>query len=103
MLSLSERLNNYRGAFTSWGAFLKAIETKESRVGALEHRNPWSNADLDISPPDYWTWTWRNYVAFWWSYGFSVGVWSVGSSLVAVGLNSWQGELADAVCLSHAK
>jgi cytosine/uracil/thiamine/allantoin permease len=28
--------------------------------------------------------------AFWWSYGFSVGVWSVGSSMVAMGLNTWQ-------------
>lgn len=30
--------------------------------------------------------------AFWWSYGFSVGVWSVGSSMVAMGLNAWQCE-----------
>jgi len=80
-----------QSAFESRSAFLAAIETKESRLHSLGNRNPWTNADLDISPPQDWTWTWRNYAAFWWSYGFSTGVWSVGSSLIAVGLNSWQG------------
>jgi len=92
MLSFSERAKGMKGAFSSWDTFLKAIETKESRLGHLEHRNPWTNEDLDISPPADWTWTWRNYASFWWSYGFSVGVWSVGSSLIAVGMSSWQGK-----------
>ncbi|KAF2022731.1 hypothetical protein EK21DRAFT_82538, partial [Setomelanomma holmii] len=35
-------------------------------------------------------WGWYDFAAFWCSYGFSVGVWSVGSSMVAMGLNSWQ-------------
>lgn len=86
------KLSALKTAFSSKEALITFLETKESAQGQLEHRNPWSNADLDISPPEDWTWTWRSYAAFWWSYGFSTGVWSVGSSLVAVGLNSWQGE-----------
>jgi len=89
---MSTRLSDAKQALTSKRAFLSFVETKESRLGHLEHRNPWTNSDLDISPPEDWTWTWRNYAAFWWSYGFSTGVWTVGSSLIAVGLKSWQGK-----------
>ena len=90
--TMSTRLSDAKQALTSKRSFLSFIETKESRLGHLEHRNPWTNSDLDISPPEDWTWTWRNYAAFWWSYGFSTGVWTVGSSLIAVGLKSWQGK-----------
>ncbi|RDW85553.1 hypothetical protein BP5796_03878 [Coleophoma crateriformis] len=87
---LSRRVNAVRAAFESKDAFIKAIETSESAVGRLEERNPYRNEDLDISPPAHWTWAWYDYAAFWWAYGFSPGVWSVGSSLISVGLTSWQ-------------
>jgi nucleobase:cation symporter-1, NCS1 family len=40
-----------------------------------------------------------DYAAFWWSYGFSTGVWAVGSSMVVMGLNAWQSIVC--VFLSH--
>lgn len=92
MSPLSSKVASIKQAFSSRSALIKALETKESAHGL--DRNPWTNADLDISPPEDWTWTWRSYAAFWWSYGFSTGVWTVGSSLIAVGLNSWQGTIS---------
>ncbi|KAL1306806.1 hypothetical protein AAFC00_005463 [Neodothiora populina] len=77
-------------AFSSKDAFLSAMETKESATGQLAARNRWSNEDLDISPKKDWTWHWYDYAMFWWSYGFSTGVWSAGSSMIAIGLNWWQ-------------
>lgn len=87
-------------AFSSREAFLRAIETKKAATarGQEDERNFWRNEDLDISPPQDWTWNWKNYAMFWWSYGFSCGVWTVGSSLIAIGLNWWQGNFLD-ICL----
>ncbi|KAF4123664.1 permease [Geosmithia morbida] len=86
-------------AFSSPKAFLSAIETKESAQGRLENRNPWMNEDLDISPMRNWTWGWWDYAAFWWSYGFSTGVWTAGSSLVTLGMTWWQAVLC--IFISH--
>ncbi|KAH8668846.1 permease for cytosine/purines, uracil, thiamine, allantoin-domain-containing protein [Xylariales sp. PMI_506] len=90
MESLKEKLAAVQVACSSKDAFLAAIETKESAQGRLENRNPWTNEDLDVSPKEDWTWTWWDFAAFWWSYGFSTGVWSAGSSLVALGMTWWQ-------------
>lgn len=103
---LRERQRRVKEALSSKEAFLAAIETKESATGRLAHRNPWTNEDLDVSPREHWTWRWWDFAAFWWSYGmsgpnlykllanaskgFSTGVWSAGSSLVAIGLTWWQ-------------
>ena len=70
--------------------FIRALEVDETAHGRTEERSFWKNEDLDLTPPSQWTWGWWDFTAFWWSYGFSVGVWSVGSSMVSVGLNAWQ-------------
>lgn len=82
-----------REAVSNPQAFLKAVETKKAaRLRDEEdERSFWKNEDLDLSPPEDWTWTWKNYAMFWWSYGFSCGVWTIGSSLISIGLNYWQG------------
>ncbi|KAF2083791.1 uracil permease [Saccharata proteae CBS 121410] len=87
---MKRKAQTFKRAFRSWDAFLAATETAESANGKLQNRNPWSNEDLDISPKKDWTWAWWDYAAFWWSYGFSTGVWTAGSSLVSVGLTWWQ-------------
>lgn len=76
--------------FSSRENFVRAMEVNETATGRDEERTFWKNEDLDLTPPEQWTWGWYDFAAFWWSYGFSVGVWSVGSSMVAMGLNSWQ-------------
>ncbi|ORY35919.1 uracil permease [Naematelia encephala] len=45
---------------------------------------------MDPTPPEERTWTWMNYAALWWAYGFSTGVWTIGSSMVSAGLTAWQ-------------
>lgn len=65
----SRWLLSFRKSLNSWDEFLKFIETKESAVNRDQERNVWSNADLDISPREDWTWAWWDYAAFWWSYG----------------------------------
>ncbi|TVY81524.1 putative permease, partial [Lachnellula suecica] len=97
MASLSTKISALKRAFSSRASLIQFLETKESAHGNA--RSSWTNSDLDISPPQDWTWSWRSYAAFWWSYGFSTGVWTVGSSLIAVGLNSWQAIIC--VFISH--
>ncbi|EXJ96161.1 hypothetical protein A1O1_01287 [Capronia coronata CBS 617.96] len=86
-------------AFESPQAFVKALETKETAYGHTEERTFFRNEDLDLTPPSQWTWAWYDFAAFWWSYGFSVGVWSVGSSMVALGLTWYEAIIC--VFISH--
>lgn len=79
-------------AFQSRENFIRWLETDETAHGRTEARTIWKNEDLDLTPPSAWSWGWYDYAAFWWSYGFSTGVWSVGSSMISMGLNAWQGE-----------
>lgn len=48
----------------------------------------WSNEDLDPTPPEKRTWRWWNYAIFYW--GLSFGNWTLGSTMVGIGLNWWQ-------------
>ncbi|KAF9219354.1 hypothetical protein BS17DRAFT_717783 [Gyrodon lividus] len=51
-------------------------------------RHGWSNEDMDPVPPRLRTWTACNYVTYWLSTGINIGVWQLGSSILALGL-SW--------------
>jgi hypothetical protein len=82
-------------AFESRETFVRWLEIDETAHGRTEERTIWKNEDLDLTPRKAWSWGWYDYAAFWWSYGFSTGVWSVGSSMVAMGLNAWQGNGPD--------
>ena len=86
---------NARLAFTSWDAFKAWIEAPKTQLDA--HGRPidakrgdfrWSNEDLDPTPPAKRTWTWVNYVIFYW--GLSFGNWTLGSTMVGIGLNWWE-------------
>lgn len=66
----SEWLASFVFSLRSTESLLEFLETKESAARTESgNRNVWKNEDLDLSPPCDWTWTWRDYAAFWWSYG----------------------------------
>ncbi|KZT24305.1 hypothetical protein NEOLEDRAFT_1116396 [Neolentinus lepideus HHB14362 ss-1] len=74
-----------RHATTSKDAFLEYICT-EGNAKIVEH--PWSNEDLKPSPPSMINWRWYNFCIFWFGMGF--GNWTLGSSVVAIGLNWYE-------------
>lgn len=88
------KLASAQYAFSSWPAFKAWIEAPSTQFDA--HGNPlesardsrWSNEDLDPTPPAKRTWNWANYVAFYW--GVSFGNWTLGSTMVGIGLNWWE-------------
>ena len=81
---------SFRNAFTSWAAFKKWLEAPQTAPdGEGRPRNHrWSNEDLDPTPEEKRTWRWQNYVAFYW--GLSFGNWTLGSTMVGIGLNWWE-------------
>jgi len=87
----SEKADSFKHAFTSFAAFKAWIQTHDSALD--EHGHPgsnvtWSNEDLDPTPPEKRTWRWYNYVTFY--LGLSFGNWTLGSTMVGIGLNWWQ-------------
>jgi NCS1 family nucleobase:cation symporter-1 len=100
--SLQEKRAAVRRAFKSRANFVRWLETDETAHGRIQERTIWKNEDLDLTPPKAWSWAWYDYAAFWWSYGFSTGVWSVGSSMVAMGLTTWQGTTSISVTASQS-
>lgn len=88
---VQHRFQDFKHAFTSREAFVKYIETKPDATNSTEGvRSQWTNEDLDISPPSHRTWGWYDYAAFWFSYGFSPGLWYLGAALLANGLTPGQ-------------
>ncbi|KIY70353.1 putative allantoin permease [Cylindrobasidium torrendii FP15055 ss-10] len=85
-------------AFSSWSAFKKALEVERSDGFARETGGwmVWSNKHNDPSPPEDRTWTWFHFTCLWSAYGFSTGVWSIGSSMISAGLTPGQ-----AVAFAH--
>lgn len=88
---VATKLHAVRDAFTSWPAFKAWIEVPSSALDAHGLANPnsrWSNEDLDPTPPRKRTWKWPNYVSFYWALSF--GNWTLGSTMVGLGLNWWE-------------
>ena len=91
--SVRAKISNLQYAVTSWESFktyLEAPKTELDEHGVIVHRDTtgWSNEDLDPTPPEKRTWTWVNYVTFYW--GLSFGNWTLGSTMVGIGLNWWE-------------
>lgn len=85
------KVRSAREAFTSWPAFKAWIEAPPTSLDAHGLANPdsrWSNEDLDPTPPRKRTWGWPNYVSFYWALSF--GNWTLGSTMVGLGLNWWE-------------
>ncbi|RDW80003.1 uracil permease-like protein [Coleophoma cylindrospora] len=84
------KATNFRNAFRSGADFQKWIQTKDTALDAHSKngRVQWSNEDLDPTPPAKRTWRWQNFVSFY--MGISFGNWTLGSTMVGIGLNWWQ-------------
>ncbi|KAI9739963.1 MAG: hypothetical protein M1818_005019 [Claussenomyces sp. TS43310] len=88
---VAEKAAAVKHAFTSWHAFHEFIKTEDTLLD--EHGHPdttrsWSNEDLDPTPPEKRTWRWWNYVTFY--VGLAMGNWTLGSTMIGIGLNWWQ-------------
>lgn len=81
--------DNAANAFRSWEGFKQWIMVPQTALD--EHsksRITWSNVDLDPTPPERRNWAWWNYFIFYWTIGF--GNWTLGSTMIGIGLNWWQ-------------
>ncbi|KAH8651423.1 allantoin [Xylariales sp. PMI_506] len=90
---LAKKWASFRHALTSPAAFNEWIQAPATELDAHGHpyRRPgsrWSNEDLDPTPPAKRTWSWVNYVTFY--VALSFGNWTLGSSMVGIGLNWWE-------------
>ena len=86
-----EKVYNAKHAFTSWQAFKEWVKVPDTALDQHGHQRAgptWSNEDLDPTPPEKRNWRWWNYVVFYWALSF--GNWTLGSTMVGIGLNWWQ-------------
>lgn len=105
---VADKTTTFKNAFRSREGFKYFIETGPTALdkhGNPDERQVWSNEDLDPTPPEkvplslfhgcrvsnhevQRTWRWWNYVTFY--MGLSFGNWTLGSTMVGIGLNWWQ-------------
>lgn len=87
----AEKVEAVKNAFKSRQGFLDFITVQDSALDQHSHagsNKTWSNEDLDPTPPEKRTWRWWNFVTFY--LGLSFGNWTLGSTMVGIGLNWWQ-------------
>ncbi|KAK8161111.1 permease for cytosine/purines, uracil, thiamine, allantoin-domain-containing protein [Phyllosticta citrichinensis] len=81
---------------TTWGRLIKRIQLQPQP--GIEGK--WTNADLDLTPPEQRNWTTWNYVFYWTNDATAPGNLRLGSSLWSMGL-SWKLVLLT-IALGHA-
>ncbi len=89
--AVKARAAAFKNAFQGRENFKNFIQTHDTALdkhGHLDQSQRWSNEDLDPTPPEKRTWRWWNYVTFY--AGLSFGNWTLGSTMVGIGLNWWQ-------------
>ncbi|RAL63675.1 hypothetical protein DID88_003718 [Monilinia fructigena] len=87
----AEKIEATKNAFKSRQGFMDLVTVQDTALD--QHGHPgsdkrWSNEDLDPTPPEKRTWRWWNFVSFY--LGLSFGNWTLGSTMVGIGLNWWQ-------------
>ncbi|KAB8291528.1 hypothetical protein EYC80_006330 [Monilinia laxa] len=87
----AEKIEAIKNAFKSRQGFMDLVTVQDTALD--QHGHPgsdkrWSNEDLDPTPPEKRTWRWWNFVSFY--LGLSFGNWTLGSTMVGIGLNWWQ-------------
>ncbi|KAM3081143.1 hypothetical protein ACMFMG_005098 [Clarireedia jacksonii] len=95
---VAEKVEAVRNGFTSRRAFIDLVTVRETALDEHGHPNSsksWSNEDLDPTPPEKRTWRWWNFVTFY--LGIAMGNWTLGSTMVGIGLNWWQSIIVIAV------
>ncbi|KAF5871457.1 putative uracil permease protein [Botrytis fragariae] len=85
----AEKVGAFKNAFTSRQNFMDYVTVQDTALDRHSGSNKvWSNEDLDPTPPEKRTWRWWNFVTFY--LGLSFGNWTLGSTMVGIGLNWWQ-------------
>lgn len=89
--TVAAKATTFKNAFRSRQGFKNFIQTHDTTLD--QHGHPgttqtWSNEDLDPTPPEKRTWRWWNFVTFY--LGLSFGNWTLGSTMIGIGLNWWQ-------------
>jgi Permease for cytosine/purines, uracil, thiamine, allantoin len=78
-----------RSSFSGWSRlFRPSVWKLEPEPSTFAPSSAWSNKDMDPVPVNMRTWTTFNYVTYWISDSANVAMWSLASSMLAVGL-SW--------------
>jgi len=92
--SVAAKQRNLKHAFSSWHNLHEWIQVGDNSLdqGDKHGTSTWSNEDLNPTPPEKRTWRWWNFAIFYW--GLSFGNWTLGSTMVGIGLNWWQAILA---------
>ena len=89
---VDEKVYNAKKGVSSWQGFKDWVRVQDTALdqhGSVHLGGPqWSNEDLDPTPPEKRTWRWYNYVVFYWALSF--GNWTLGATMVGIGLNWWQ-------------
>ncbi|TEY44942.1 hypothetical protein BOTCAL_0340g00090 [Botryotinia calthae] len=85
----AEKVGAFKNAFTSRQNFMDYVTVQDTALDRHSGSSKvWSNEDLDPTPPEKRTWRWWNFVTFY--LGLSFGNWTLGSTMVGIGLNWWQ-------------
>ncbi|KAL4894278.1 permease for cytosine/purines, uracil, thiamine, allantoin-domain-containing protein [Aspergillus ambiguus] len=82
-----------KGAFSSWNAFLEAIQTKE--VDGEEKAA--YNEDLLPTEPERRSWGWVHFFTYYLTTSFSPTSYNLGASLATIGLRWWHTLIASAI------
>lgn len=83
---VQEKARAFKDTVSSKEAFVAWLQNSDS--GHDSNERAWTNKDLEPTPPEKRNWNWFNYVTFFFGLGF--GNWTLGSSMVGIGLNWWQ-------------
>ncbi|KAF4630035.1 hypothetical protein G7Y89_g8107 [Cudoniella acicularis] len=87
--SITTRIANFKAATQSKDAFLKCLQTRDSEESGSWS---WTNEDLLPTPSEKRTWRSRNYIFFYSS--LAMDNWTLGSSMIGVGMKWWQAIVA---------
>ncbi|KIW28238.1 uncharacterized protein PV07_07917 [Cladophialophora immunda] len=79
-----------KAPFESKEAFLRFVRT-DSPGGVVS--TPWSNKDLEPTPPEHRHWRWFNLPFYWMTTAFGTAGWNLAASLIATGL-TWRQSFA---------
>ncbi|KAI1849768.1 hypothetical protein JX266_004717 [Neoarthrinium moseri] len=91
-LRVGEAKASVATACSSWSNLKQALQVRNSLAqgesGYIDADPDWINEDLEPTPPEKRTWGFKTYCLFY--FGVSFGNWTLGSTMVGIGLSWWQ-------------
>jgi NCS1 family nucleobase:cation symporter-1 len=91
--TVQNKMQKARQTFSSWKSFQDRIQVGNTVLDEYGQKTTgpvWSNEDLDPTPPEKRTWRWWNFVVFY--CGLSFGNWTLGATMIGIGLNWYESE-----------